>query len=119
MEEQERKKQAQERTVSAQDKIDFVLRTVLSPDAFEHLHQLKENEPRVYQAIFNELISPDVIQNLDYLIAIIQRRGGVPRKIPKDVIIFLERKIKGIKSKIRVQRKDEMLDLGSFLKKKD
>ena len=72
----------------------------------------------VYQAIFNELVSPDVITNIDYLIAIINRQGGVPRKIPLDAIIYLERKVKGIKGKIQVKKGDgEMMDLGSFLTK--
>jgi hypothetical protein len=72
----------------------------------------------VYRAIYNELVSPDVVSNIDYLIAIINRQGGVPRKIPLDAIVYLERKIKGIKGKIQVKKGDgEMMDLGSFLTK--
>jgi len=64
------------------------------------------------------LVSPEVMQNIDYLLAIIAQRGSVPRRIPLDAIIFLERKVKGIKGKIKVKRGDsEMMDLGSFLKK--
>ena len=107
----------QERIVSISDKVDFVLQVVLSPEAYNHLNNLKRNEGYVYQAIYNELISPDVIQNIDYLIALIKRRGGVPRKIPLDAIIYLERKAKGIKSKIQVKRGDDMMDLSSFLSK--
>ncbi len=75
------------------------------------------NEPNVYQAIYNELISADVIQNIDYLIAIIRQQGGVPRKISLDVVILLERKAKGIRSKIQVKHGDDLMDLGSFLTK--
>ncbi|MFX1327444.1 MAG: hypothetical protein ACFE91_04790 [Promethearchaeota archaeon] len=107
----------QERVVSISDKIDFVLKVVLAPDAYNYLNNLKINEPHIYQLIYNELISPDVIQSIDYLIQIIKRRGGVPRKIPLDIIIFLERKVKGIRSKIQVKRGDDIMDLSSFLTK--
>ena len=118
MEAQKRQQASQERVVSINDKIIYVLRVVLAPDAFSYLEKIKTNEPMVYQAIFNELVSQDVIANIDYLIAIINRQGGVPRKIPLDAIIYLERKIKGIKGKIQVKKGNgEMMDLGSFLKK--
>ena len=99
------------------DKLDFILKVVLSPEAFNYLNKIKMNEPNVYQFIYNELISADVIQNIDYLIAIIRRQGGVPRKIPLDVILYLERQAKGIKSKIQVKRGHDLMDLGSFLTK--
>ena len=118
MEAQKRQQASQERVVSINDKIIYVLRVVLAPDAFSYLEKIRANEPMVYQAIFNELVSPDVITNIDYLISIINRQGGVPRKIPLDAIIYLERKIKGIKGKIQVKKGNgEMMDLGSFLTK--
>ncbi|MFX1385862.1 MAG: hypothetical protein ACFE9M_01475 [Promethearchaeota archaeon] len=117
MEAKKRKETDQERIVSIAEKIDFVLKVVLSPEAYSYLSNIKNNEPYVYQSIYNELISPDVIQNIDYLLAIIRSRGGVPRKIPLDVIIYLERKAKGIRSKIQVKRGDDIMDLSSFLTK--
>ena len=118
MEAQKRQQANQERAVSINEKITYVLRIVLAPDAFSYLEKIRTNEPRVYQAIFNELVSPDVIANVDYLIAIINRQGGVPRKIHLDAIIHLERKIKGIKGKIQVKKGDgKMMDLGSYLTK--
>ncbi len=116
MEMQKRQEAAQDQSVSIREKIDYVLRTVLSPEAYSHLIKLQSSEPHVHQAIFNELITPEVIQSLDYLITAISGRGGISRKIPLDVIIMLERKIKGIKSTIRVQRDDQMMNLGEFLK---
>ncbi|MFX0003268.1 MAG: hypothetical protein ACFE9C_01580 [Candidatus Hodarchaeota archaeon] len=117
MEAKKREEVVQERVVSISDKIDYVLKVVLAPDAYNHLLNLKNNEQYVYQAIYNELISPDVIQNIDYLLAIIRSRRGVPRQIPLDAIIYLERKVKGIRSKIQVKRGDDLMDLGSFLTK--
>ncbi len=118
MDAQKRQQATQERVVSINDKVLYVLKVVLAPDAFSYLEKIRSNEPMVYQAIFNELVSPDVIANIDYLIAIINRQGGVPRKIPLDAIIYLERKIKGIKGKIQVKKGDgDMMDLGSFLTK--
>ncbi len=111
------KEAARERIVSVSEKIDYVLRVVLAPEAYNYLNNIKNNEPNVYQAIYNELISPDVVQSIDYLLAIIQKQGGVPRKIPLDAIIYLERKVKGIKSKIQVKRGDDMMDLSSYLSK--
>jgi len=118
MDAQKRQQVTQERVVSINDKVIYVLRVVLAPDAFSYFEKIKLDEPMVYQAIFSELVSPDVIANIDYLIALINRQGGVPRKIPLDAIIYLERKVKGIKGKIQVKKGDgEMMDLGSFLTK--
>lgn len=107
----------QKRVVSISDKIDFVLKVVLAPDAYNYLNKIKEREPHVYQKVYGELISPDVVTSIDYLISMIQRRGGIPRKIPLDAIIYLERKAKGIRSKIQVKRGNEIMDLGSYLTK--
>ena len=116
MEQKKKSDVIQQRTNSLQEKLDFILKAVLAPEAYSYFNKLKENEPNVYQVIFNELISPDVIQNIDYLIAIASQ-GALPRRIPLDVIILLERKVKGIKGKIQVKRGDETLDLGSYLTK--
>jgi DNA-binding TFAR19-related protein (PDSD5 family) len=117
IEAKKRQEAVKERVVSMSDKLDFVLKVVLAPEAYNYLNKIKTNEPNVYQAIYNELISPDVIRNIDYLIAIIRQQGGVPRKIPVDIVLHLERKAKGIKSKIQVKRGDDLMDLGSFLTK--
>ena len=106
-----------DRVVSISEKVEYVLKVVLAPDAYNYLNSIRDKEPNVYQAIYNELINPEVIQSIDYLLAIIQQRGGVPKKIPLDAIIYLERKVKGTKSKIQVKRGDELMDLGSFLTK--
>ena len=116
MDAQNQQNQMRERVNSITEKVVYVLRAVLAPDAFSYLEKIKTNEPMVYQTIYNELISPDVVSNIDYLIAIINRQGGTPRRIPLDVIIHLERKIKGIKGKIQVKQGDgKMMDLGSYL----
>jgi len=117
IESKKRQEAAKERVVSISEKLEFVLKVVLATDAYTYLNSLKSKEPNVYQFIYNELISPDVVQNIDYLLAIIQQRGGVPKKIPLDAIIYLERKAKGIRSKIQVKRGDDIMDLGSFLTK--
>ncbi len=118
MDAKKREEAVKNRVSSISEKVDFILRTVLAPDAYSYLNNLRTKEPIVYQHIYNELISPDVIQNIDYLITLIQQRGSVPRKIPLDVIIYIERKVKGIKGKIQVKKGDgEMMDLGSYLTK--
>ncbi len=118
MDAQNQQKQMRERVHSITEKVVYVLRAVLAPDAFSYLEKMKTKEPMVYQTIYNELISPDVVMNIDYLIAIINRQGGIPRRIPLDAIIHLERKIKGIKGKIQVKKGDgKMMDLGSYLTK--
>jgi DNA-binding TFAR19-related protein (PDSD5 family) len=118
MEAQKMRESSQKRQVSVAEKIDYVLQIVLAPDAYQYLNKLKSEEPRVFQGIYNELISPDVVQNIDLLISIIRRQGGIPRKIPLDAIIYLERQVKGIKGKIKVKKGDgEMMDLGAYLKK--
>jgi DNA-binding TFAR19-related protein (PDSD5 family) len=118
MDAQKMQQVAQERVASIYDKIDFVLRAVLEPKAYTYFNKLKNEEPAVYQRIYSELVSADVVQNIDYLIALIRQRGSVGRQIPLDLIIYLERKIKGIKGTIKVKQGDgEMMDLGSYLTK--
>ncbi|MFX0072132.1 MAG: hypothetical protein ACFFAO_13675 [Candidatus Hermodarchaeota archaeon] len=118
MEAQKRTQVAQEKVVSVWEKIDYILKAVLMSDAYTYLDHLKKNEESIYQRILNELISPDVLENIDYLLSIIAQRGRVQRRIPKDVIIYLERQAKGIKSKIKVKQGDgDMMDLGAYLKK--
>jgi DNA-binding TFAR19-related protein (PDSD5 family) len=118
MEAQKRKQNAVDKVVSMAEKLDYVLKVVLEPDAYSHLSKLKQTEPNVYQYIFNELVSQDVILNIDYLITIINTQGGVRRRIPLDIIIYLERKAKGIRSKIQVKKGNgEVMDLGSYLTK--
>lgn len=117
MEAQKRKQAYQDRVSDLWEKVDYVLKIVLMPEAYNHLINLKKKEPQIYQKIFNELVSPEVVQNIDYLLTIISRQGGVPRRIPLDAIVYLERQAKGIKSKIQVKRKDELMDLGQYLSK--
>jgi len=117
MEAKKKQEVVQEKIVSISEKVDFILKVVLTPDAYFYLNNLKNKEPHIYHNVYNEIISPDVIQNIDYLLAIIRKRGGVPRKIPVDAIIYLERKVKGIKGKIQVKRGDDLMDLSSFLSK--
>ena len=116
MDAQKRTQVAQERSTSLFEKVDYVLKAVLMPDAYTYFSKLKNNEPAVYQQIFSELVSPDVIHNIDYLASIVSQKV-LARRIPLDVIIMLERKAKGIKGKIQVKRGDETLDLGSYLTK--
>lgn len=118
MEAQKRMQTSQDKVASLWEKVDYVLKIVLMPDAYSRLNEIKANEPQVYQKIFSELVSQDVIESIDYLVNIISQQGGVPSRIPLDVIIYLERQAKGIKSKIQVKRDDKTMDLGSFLTKK-
>ena len=118
LEAQKRKHEINDKVISMSDKLDYVLKVVLNPDAYTHLSKLKQTEPNVYQYIFNELVSQDVIMNIDYLIALINSQGGVRRRISLDIIIYLERKAKGIRSKIQVKKGNgEIMDLGSYLTK--
>jgi DNA-binding TFAR19-related protein (PDSD5 family) len=118
MQAQKKQQTVNDKVISLTEKLDYVLKVVLQPDAYAHLDKLKKMEPNVYQFIFNELVSQDVIMNIDYLITLISRQGGVRRRIPLDIIIYLERKAKGIRSKIQVKKGNgEMMDLGSYLTK--
>jgi DNA-binding TFAR19-related protein (PDSD5 family) len=118
MDAQKMRESTQKRQIGIAEKINYVLQVVLDQNAYEYLNKLRMEEPRVFQGIYNELISPDVIQNIDLLISIIRQHGGVPRRIPLDVIIYLERQMKGIKGKIKIKKGDgEMMDLSSYLKK--
>ncbi|MFX0059942.1 MAG: DNA-binding protein [Candidatus Hodarchaeota archaeon] len=118
MQAQKQQQETKEQIMSLSEKINFILRAVLNPDAYSYLDNIRMKEPNVYRAIYNELVSPEVIRDIDYLIAIISKQGGVPRRIPLDVIIYLERKVKGIKGTVKVKRGNgDMMDLGSYLTK--
>lgn len=118
MESQKMQQATKERVNGIYEKIDFVLRAVMAPDAYNYLNKLKNTDPLIYQRIYGELVSPEVVQEIDYLVAVIRQRGAAARRIPLDAIIYLERKIKGIKSSIKVKQGDgEMMDLGSYLSK--
>jgi len=96
MESQKRNQANQQQTTSIFQKVDRVLQAVLMPEAYVYFNNLKDKEPVVYQHIFNELVSPDVVQNIDYLVAATSRKA-LTRRVPLDVIIMVERKVKGIK----------------------
>ncbi|MFX1573949.1 MAG: hypothetical protein ACFFB0_14475 [Promethearchaeota archaeon] len=115
MEAKKQQEASKDKAISVSEKIEYILKMVLAPEAYNYLNNLKIRDPKVYQAIYNEMISPDVLHNIDYLLMIIRQRGSIPRRIPLDAILFLERKIKGIRSKIQVKRGDDIMDLSSFL----
>lgn len=99
------------------DKIDAVFRAILSPDAYNHLVNLKNSDPKVYWAIFNTLVTPSVIEQIDLLLMIINERNALLRRMPLETIVYLERKFKGTKISIKVKRRDEeAVDLSSYLK---
>ena len=118
MDAKKRQQASQDFMTNVDQKVDYILKVVLMPEAYSHLNKIKADEPLVYKRIFNELVGPEVIANVDYLLAAITKQGVVERRIPLDAIIYLERQVKGIKSKIKVKRKDETMDLGSFITKK-
>lgn len=99
------------------DKIDGVFRAILSPDAYNHLINLKNSDPKIYWAIFNTLVTPSLIDKIDLLLMIINERSAILRRMPLETIVYLERKFKGTKISIKVKRRDEeAVDLSSYLK---
>ncbi|MFX1413839.1 MAG: hypothetical protein ACFFA2_08360, partial [Promethearchaeota archaeon] len=49
MEAKKREEAIKNRVVTITEKIDFILRSVLAPDAYSYLSNLKEKEPMIYQ----------------------------------------------------------------------
>ena len=99
------------------DKIDVVFRAILSPDAYNHLINLKNSDSKVYWAIFNTLVTPSVMERIDLLLMIIKERRSILKRMPLETIVYLERKFKGIKPSIQVKRRDEeAVDLSTYLK---
>jgi len=98
------------------DKVNLVLEAVMSPDAYIYFNNLKNSDPKVYWAIYYTLITPNVIESIDLLLLSIKDRNAITRKLPLELIVYLERKFKGTKTSIKVKRKDEEeVDLSSFL----
>lgn len=94
-------------------KIDFILPFLLDIDAYRHLNTLRQLEPEICQTIMHYLLKPTDIENIDKYVEIITKRGyGPKKKITLNTVIRIERKIRGIKPKIEVQRDGRRRKIG-------
>lgn len=90
------------------EKIDYLLPYLLDNDAYRHINTLRQLEPELCQHIMHYLFQPRDLQKIDLYVEVITKRGyGPKKKISLITIMKIERKIKGIKPKIEVERDGE------------
>ncbi len=100
-------------------KIDFLLPYLLDNDAYRHLNTLRQLEPKLCQHIMHYLFQPKDLQKIDLYVEVITKRGyGPKKKVSLTTIMKIERKIKGIKPKIEVERDGERKTLQETIARK-
>ena len=86
-------------------KIGFLLPYLTEPDAYRYLFTLLQLEPVVCQHIMDHLFPPRDLKNLDMYVDVVTKKGhGPKKKISLITIMKIERKVRGIKNKIEVDR---------------
>jgi DNA-binding TFAR19-related protein (PDSD5 family) len=93
------------KVIEIYQKCDYVLQHTLEMDAYLYLNMIRETEPAVYREMFKLLVPLDDLHKIDEFVDFIHRTGKEPRnKVNLNTIIKYERKVKGIKGKIMVER---------------
>ncbi len=109
-----------QKTITLADKIDMLLKVILTPHAQVYLNEIKSRNMQVYNKIRSQLFPPQISSQIDLLIAYLQKGMIRQNIIDKLEIQYLERQILGIKSQITVKKRGEdATSLSSFLKEKE
>lgn len=112
--------QANRKILSVEDKKDMLMNVLLHPQALNYLNQIKNRDKAIYQKIRQNLFPPQVMRELDLLMAYYSRgmiRQGV---VSLTEIRVLERQALGIGSSITVKKQgEEAKNLGDFLKEEE
>ncbi len=86
-------------------KIGFILPYLTDPDAYRYLFTLLQLEPIICQNIMYYLFPPRDLKNLDMYVDVITKKGhGPKKKISLITIMKIERKVRGVKIKVEVER---------------
>lgn len=94
-------------------KIGFILPYLTDPDAYRYLFTLLQLEPVVCQHIMYYLFPPRDLKNLDMYVDVITKKGhGPKKKISLISILKIERKVRGVKNKIEVERDGKRKRIG-------
>ena len=109
--------QKHQKIPNVDDKIEMLMKVLLTPDAIQYLEGIKQRDLATYQKVRYNLFPPRVIQELDTLMAYFQRgmiRRGV---ISQTEVRYLERQALGIGSSITIKKSGEdAKSLGNYLK---
>jgi len=94
-------------------KIGFLLPYLTEPDAYRYLFTMLQLEPIICQNILYYLFPPRDLKNLDQYVDVITKKGhGPKKKISLVTIMKIERKVRGIKNKIEVDRNGKRRRIG-------
>lgn len=86
-------------------KVDWVMRTLIEPEAYQFLEMIRKTEPAVYREMFKLLVDKPTIGAIDSIIDRIRRFGIKDgQKMTKITIMKYYRNVKGIDPKIMVDR---------------
>ncbi len=86
-------------------KVDWVMRTLIEPEAYQFLEMIRKTEPAVYKEMFKLLVDKPTIGAIDSIIERIRKFGVKDgKKMTKQTIMKYYRNVKGINPKIMVDR---------------
>lgn len=88
-------------------KVDYVLKFVMTQEAYYYLETKRIQNPKLYKAIFRCVVDPRVIKNIDDYVHRCRTKGGPDEKITLKTILWYEEKLTGKKreTKIEVEEK--------------
>ncbi len=92
-------------------KVEFLLREILDPAAFEYLNIIREKDNILCHKICYALFPPKDMRRIDDLYQRAVRHGYKGKKIDLTTIIKYERAFKGIKPKMEVERDGKRIDI--------
>lgn len=109
LEKERERKTSMEYVYRQWQKIDYVLKWVLTPEAYKYLEKKRENEPKLYKQLFQCIVDPKTIENIDDYVDVIQRRGRPKTLIRLKTLLNYEKKLTGKKRdpNIYIKRKGE------------
>ncbi|MHA1728870.1 MAG: hypothetical protein ACTSWY_09080 [Promethearchaeota archaeon] len=108
----------QNRAYNDKQKVETVLRIILTPAAYNYLNNIKNRDEDLFIKIKQTFLPPQILSQIDTLL-IYMRKGMLRRGvITQTDIQQMERQILGIGSKITIKKRNhESTELSSFLKK--
>lgn len=86
---------------------DYVLSNVMQVPAYDMMEYLRINEPKTYKYLYKIFMSKYMMQNINQFVEYFAKGGKAKTMIKLSDIVKEYRKMKGIKSKIVIKRKNQ------------
>lgn len=86
---------------------DYVLSNVMEKNAYNFLENIRVKDPECYKRLYKIFMSKNMMSRIQAFVDFFAQGGEVPERIPLSEVVKHYRKIKGIRSKIKVVHKGE------------